>query len=394
MKVNRRAITPFISIILLISFIGGLVINMQYISWELFAISTFGVSMSVLGIITSLGELGYSLIHPLTGKLSDIRGRKIILALSSIFFIIGASMLAIVFNFIFLIPAVIIFRIGSAIFDPGFYAAVDESVLAERRGRGFGLNFSMRVGGGVLAGILAGLIGLNLGYPILFVVIDGISAILLLVVILFKPVNNQSTDTVSTVNSVSKAKIDGDNRIRLRIYVIGAMDAFSWATFYPIFTGMLNIHLHLNLLQIGFANSLQLLLMMIILPLFGLFSDRYGRKKFFILSEGLGVFTILGFLFSTNYTSILLLQLPMAAVGATYVVSFYPLLMDNTPYTRRAEIIGWATAIRGLTAFPAPFIGGLIFDILGYEATLLTSTILVVLTLSLIFSLLPGRAVN
>lgn len=391
MKLNRRSITPLTLIILIMSFLGGVIVNMQYVSWELFAIASFGVSMSVLGIITSLGELGYSLIHPLTGKLSDKKGRKIILFLSAIFFIIGSSLLAILFNLILLIPAIILFRVGAAIFDPGFYASVDDSVLTEKRGRGFGFNFSMRVGGGVVAGVLAGFIGLNLGYPTLFFTITSVSFLLLIVITGFKPVNNNYRVSYYSGNSIQSDSIKEKDKIRRRMYLIGAADAFSWSIFYPIFTGMLNLHLHLDLLQIGLANSLQLLAMMFILPLFGFLSDKYGRKKIFIISEAIGFFTILGFLFSNNYTAILLLQLPMAAVGATYIVSFYPFIMDCAPDIRKAEIIGWSTAIRGISAFPAPFIGGLLFDFFGYNATLLTSALLVIVTLLIIFLILPSK---
>ncbi len=390
MKLNRRILTPLSSIMMLISFIGGVIVNMQYVSWELFAIASFGVSMSLLGIITSLGELGYSLIHPLTGKLSDMKGRRIILLLSAIFFILGSSLLALFFNLIILIPAIIIFRIGAAIFDPGFYASVDDSVLTENRGSGFGLNFSMRVGGGVVAGILAGFIGLSLGYPPLFITIAGVSTLLLIVILTFKPVNNNTSSLVHPICSIQSDSKDM-KQLRRRVYLTGAMDAFSWSIFYPIFTGMLNLHLQLNLLQIGLANSLQLLAMMFLLPVCGFLSDKYGRKKIFALSEGIGFFTIIGFLLSTNYLSILILQLPMAAVGATYIVSFYPFIMDCAPNKRKAEIIGWSTAIRGVSAFPAPFIGGLLFDFFGYNTTLIASALLVAATFLVVFLTLPSH---
>ncbi|WEU39871.1 MAG: MFS transporter [Candidatus Odinarchaeum yellowstonii] len=389
MKLNFRSIISLTNIILLISFIGGVIVNMQYVSWELFAIASFRVSMATLGIITSLGELGYSLIHPLTGKLSDLKGRKIILSLSAVFFIIGSSLLAALFNLFFLIPAIIVFRIGAALFDPGFYASVDDSVLTGRRGRRFGLNFSIRVGGGVVAGVLAGFIGLNLGYPYLFAIITGFSFLLLIIILAFKPVKNSAQRSTPFTNYIHQDNIKEQNKIRRRIYLIGALDAFSWSIFYPIFTGMLNLHLHLDVLQIGLASSLQLLAMVFLLPLCGSLSDKHGRKKIFVLSEGIGFFTILGFLFSTNYTTILILQLPMAAVGATYVVSFYPFVMDFSPEVKKAEIIGWSTAIRGISSFPAPFIGGLLFDFFGYNATLITSALLVLGTILLIFLIIP-----
>ena len=53
----------------------------------------------------------------------------------------------------------------------------------------------------------------------------------------------------------------------------------------------------------------------------------------------------------------------------------------------RAEAIGKLAAFRGIISFPAPYIGGFMYDIAGFQAPITAGLIGVIITLILIWAL-------
>ncbi|MFQ6081647.1 MAG: MFS transporter, partial [Candidatus Bathyarchaeia archaeon] len=62
-------------------------------------------------------------------------------------------------------------------------------------------------------------------------------------------------------------------------------------------------------------------------------------------------------------------------------------LANKVSEEERAEAMGKLAAFRGLVGFPAPFIGGVLYDTMGFRAPIATGLIGVTLTLALIFVL-------
>lgn len=50
-------------------------------------------------------------------------------------------------------------------------------------------------------------------------------------------------------------------------------------------------------------------------------------------------------------------------------------IANSVPESQRAEGIGRLGAFRGLVSFPAPYVGGLLFDALGFRGPILANRV-------------------
>ncbi len=65
------------------------------------------------------------------------------------------------------------------------------------------------------------------------------------------------------------------------------------------------------------------------------------------------------------------------------------LLMSRSPAEERGSLGGKLAVYRGLVAFPAPIIGGFLYQALGFQAPILASLVATIITVVMIVKLLP-----
>jgi len=74
-------------------------------------------------------------------------------------------------------------------------------------------------------------------------------------------------------------------------------------------------------------------------------------------------------------------------VFSTWTPAMKTFLMNKVSEEGRAEAMGKLAAFIGLVGFPAPFIGGILYDTMGFRAPIATGLVGVTLALALIFIL-------
>lgn len=119
----------------------------------------------------------------------------------------------------------------------------------------------------------------------------------------------------------------------------------------------------------------------------GKLMDRHGRKPFLLLSELMGITTLLGWLFSRDFVSFAIFQISFGVMIAAWVPTTTAILADSVSKEKRAEAMGRLQAFRGLLAFPAPYVGGLLYDALGFHPPVVANLIGSVTAFILIFKL-------
>jgi DHA1 family multidrug resistance protein-like MFS transporter len=116
-----------------------------------------------------------------------------------------------------------------------------------------------------------------------------------------------------------------------------------------------------------------------------------GERRTIALSEALGTVLIVGWGVASSFPAFVLLSVVFGVSIATWVPAVQSLLMANSPEHERGGIGGKVAAVRGLFAFPAPIIGGLLFQDFGYEAPIVASAVGTAITVVVILRYVPNR---
>ena len=167
-------------------------------------------------------------------------------------------------------------------------------------------------------------------------------------------------------------------------YVAMVVDGFAWGVGYSIFYGMLDSAFGFSTYELGVLSAIMSVSWGLAQIPFGRFVDRYGRKRFLLISQGLAIASVVGWLFSRSFAHFALLQVPFGISVASWVPTITAFLADNVPKERRAEAMGRLQACTGVLAFPAPYIGGMLYNALGFRGPLFFTLLGAVVTFTLI----------
>ena len=117
-----------------------------------------------------------------------------------------------------------------------------------------------------------------------------------------------------------------------------------------------------------------------------------GRVKFLVVSEVLGAIMMTGWLLSSRFESFAALQVLHGLIPATWLPAMLSWISAHVPGEQRAEEMGRLAAFRGIVAFPAPYIGGRLYEALGFNGPVLVSLVGALLTALLLALFVPEKA--
>jgi MFS family permease len=76
-----------------------------------------------------------------------------------------------------------------------------------------------------------------------------------------------------------------------------------------------------------------------------------------------------------SYTAFLVLHALLGFAVATWVPAFLAWIANSVPESQRAEEIGRLGAFRGLLSFPAPYLGGLLYEAVGFRGPIVANLV-------------------
>ena len=162
------------------------------------------------------------------------------------------------------------------------------------------------------------------------------------------------------------------------------VDGFAWGVGYSIFYGMLDSTFGFSTYELGVLSAIMSVSWGLAQIPFGRLVDRYGRKRFLLISQGLAIASVVGWLLSRSFAHFALLQIPFGISVASWVPTITAFLADNVPKERRAEAMGKLQAYTGVLAFPAPYIAGMLYNALGFRGPLFFTILGAVVTFTLL----------
>jgi len=381
-------------------FLNGLLSRMTQAVWQPFVLS-LGAPMSTVGLLESVGGASgivTALIQPLGGWLSDRLGRKPVIVVGSLagFLAIGLYVLAAATEiWQWLLGGIILLGIG-LIALPARDSLIAESVSARERGMAFSIMMTALIAPGIFAPTLGGFIADRWGFTPVFAarwILEGMQPLLLLWFLRETLLQTRAELSWPELRGML-ARVFWPPRELRGLYWSMAIDSFAWALGSLLIFGMLAKSYGFSTFQLGVMASIFSASWAIAQLPVGRMIDRYGCKPFLVASEIMGLFLLIGWLFARSFLAFAALHAYFGFTAAAWIPAQQAIFANSVPDQQRGEALGRVAAFRGLIAFPAPYIGGLLFDRFGFSAPLLANLVIasVALVAIIVFVREPSAA--
>jgi DHA1 family multidrug resistance protein-like MFS transporter len=375
------------------SFLRGMRDNIVRVVWQPFVLS-LGASMPFLGFLESLGGLRGlvpTLVQPLSGRLSDYFGRKLFILASSVFAIVALSiymMAGFMDNWHLLIPGVAILGLAFAS-RPSEDSMTAESAEVAGRAMAYSLVMLSFALSGVFAPLLWGFVADRWGYVVVFLMGLALDVVALSLVagLLKETLVSQTRQPLvfEQLKGVFRGILVPPGQLR-GFYIAVAVDAFAWGAGWGILYGLLSEVHHFTISQLGILSCLSSVGWAVFQIPVGKLMERYGCVKSMIFSEAGGVILMVGWFHAVTFQTFALLQILFGFTIATWLPATMTWIANSVPREKMAEEIGRLNAFRGFVGFPAPYIGGLVYEAFGFRGPItvnligaLTALILIVM---------------
>ncbi len=151
---------------------------------------------------------------------------------------------------------------------------------------------------------------------------------------------------------------------------MNAIDALSVGLDPGILYGLLRLNIDFPISQLGMFSTVNAVSMVLNQLLIRRRITKYRIKKLLILSNVGYLVYVGGVADSKNFLIFLLLEIVMGIAPSLWVPAHKTLLANSVEKKERAEAMGRVTLYRGIFGFPAPFIGGILYEQFGYSVPL------------------------
>lgn len=390
----RRALTPNVLRLGLVSFFADVSSEMLYPLMPLFLTSVLGAPVAIVGLIEGAAEAVASLLKTVSGRIADRTGHRLGLAVGGYSLsALAKPLVALAYSWPLVLAARLLDRTGKGLRSSPRDAILADSASNDLRGSAFGWHRGMDTMGAVIGPLVAlGLLPLmhgNLRSVIGLAVIPGAVGALLIL-------------TVTDPRGRKPAATEGDSvppvpRGRLRWSALPPSFKLYLGAWLPfVLVNSSDVFLILRAKQMGFSATAAVLVYSLYnlvyavasVPL-GRLSDRIGRRR--VLVGGLIAFAAVyaGFSAAAKAWQIIALfaayGLYIAAtdgVGKAFAV-------DLVACDMRATAVGLLSGLTGLATLVASAAAGLLWDVVGPWAPFALGAAGALLAAAL-FALLPG----
>ncbi|MBI5035099.1 MAG: MFS transporter [Chloroflexi bacterium] len=362
------------------SFLRGAHTSIYNVIWQPFALS-LGASMPTIGLLSSIGGMSgifTTLAQSFGGWLADRIGRKPFIVAASLFIIVAYALLAIAgaLNIWGLLLGAIVLLGLSALSRPALSAMTAESAQRGQHGSAFSLTMVASLVPGILAPTLGGWLAQQIGFVGVFPVLLALEVLALALAWRYLRETRDARDAIN-LRDLGRAVLRSILPPKgLRgFFIATAGDSFSWAMGWGLINGMLRDSYNFSVEQLGIMASVMSLSWALMQMPIGRWVDRHGLKGIMVFSESLGIPLMAIWLTQTSFEWFLVGQVLFALTAATWVPVVNTYLTRSVSAAERSEAFGRLNMFRGLIAFPASWLGGILYAWGGIHAPLAANLI-------------------
>jgi MFS family permease len=348
--------------------------GMFYVVWQPFLLD-LGSTLPQLGLVQGVMTLFAAVGSLLWGRIADVHGRKpaivasVLCRLVSLFFCVSARSWVSFIGF----GAFMGLSATWQQTNPAVSALVSESVGEERVGTAMSVIMSLGMMASISTASLGGYLALNNGYGLIFT--SCIAGELVNAVLLTLGIDETLVDRHRPQESVGL--FDGLRSFLsieqglLPLYVVSILGTVSYGMSNSILYGLLVDSLGFNTVQLGLMSTVFGLSWGLSQIPVGSLMDRHGRKVFLILSQAASIAVMLGYILFRDFRVFLVLQAISGLGHAMWVPAYIAVATSCVPAERRSLAMGKLSTIPLLLGIPAPLIGGIVYEALGFGAPLI-----------------------
>jgi len=386
---RRRGNIPLMALIAALRGAGD---HMRSVVWQPFALS-LGLPMRSLGGLESAIDLTRISVQPIIGAASDAYGRKRFLVLRELLLVTALALFVLAGSWHLLLLGVVLVGLSAA-FEPVWSTLAAESSGTAELGMTYSILNTSYMATGLIAPMAAGLLAAARGYTPVFYLSAGLGvASLLLVQLKLAETQRRGEGVEMTWTRFARSMIDAFRPPpHLRgFYLSMTLDLFAFNLGYRLLYGMLTrSHGYTPYMLSLMSTAMTGAWAAAQIPL-GRLVDRAGYRRFLIASQLLSCGILLGLLSSRRFELVLALQVLMGVSAALWVPAEQAWIASNVAPEERGRAIGSYSTFRGLLSFPAPFIGGALYDAFGFNMPLLLNLIGAAVDVILIAALVKDR---
>ncbi len=354
-----------------------------------------GYSMSDIGFVIALSNIVGFLASPAMGYILEVYSSRLVSTATGLMLVASLLLAASSNNIVVLSASYSLFMLSFYFGQPArmtFLAkVVDKRVLGSVVGFTSATFTASRAIGPPLAGALA----VHLGYWEAFTLL---ALITLLGSTLFYLTSEEPGAGPSSSGS-NYSLLDPYRRLLkpdkslARLYIFVGLDRAAWMMWFPMLSALL-VKIGYDEATIGILVGLSNALEALGAPLMGRLTDVLGASTVLAISEVSAALSALT-LATIKYTGTIGAVAAMCLIGIS-ISSWIPAynVYVAKAYDRLGEAFATANAIRGVAGIPAPYIGGVLHEILAFQAPLIVSAIILTYTAILSLTMLRKAEIS
>jgi len=385
---ERRRVATLASI----SALRGAVFSLWGVVWQPFVLS-LGVPMSSLGALESVLDLTRISVQPLVGKASDAHGRRRFIIARDILTLVSAVLYVFADSWRLVFLGIVLTGLSSAVY-PIWNTLIAESREGTELGYVYSVIGTFHMGVGLIATLAAGFIATTYGFKTVFSIATVFALLSLVLVVLRLPETMvRKGDPTVGVRQLAGSALEflRPPRHLWGYYAAMSVDLFAFSLGYRLLNGMLTKGYGYTPAMLGVMSAVMTGTMALTQIPLGRIVDRIGYARFLFISQLLSCVVLGLTIYSKEYPVIIAAQRVMGVSASFWGPAEQAWIALNVDQESRAQAIGSYSTFRGLVAFPAPLIGGILFDRYGFDAPVGVNLALAFIDAILIIALIKDR---